>query len=567
MMDVRKSRCFSNYGPPQSENPFSRTLNILSNDIRNAKSKLFNDGVDIPHQFPSHCDVIVIGGGVVGSSIAYWLKEKAGQGLSVVVVEKDPSRCSFVCSSADGCAWSRRAWAFWPRARRGTLVLGLLRARRLEHGRGRCDECYCIRTGVCMGYLVETCLYLSVHVISPQQLTFPSNQFPCDLVSLCYREASTVLSCGGLRQQFSVPENIQMSLYGAEFLRNIDKHLSVEGCDPPDVQFNPSGYLFLASEKGAAQLEDNAKIQRELGAKVELLTSKKLKKKFPWLNTEDIALGCHGLENEGWFDPWLLLHALKRKSIATGAEYVMGEAIAFEFKRQEDILAEGVEEGTYEGLDRLLVRTDDGEVRPIKFAIAVIAAGADSGNIARMARIGVGSNLLSVPLPVERRKRFVYVFHCENGPGINSPFLCDMSGMYFRREGLGGNYIAGLSPPPQLEPSTDNLDVDYQYFNDYIWPLLAHRVPSFEAVKVKSAWAGYYDYNTFDDNGIVGPHPYYNNLYIAAGFSGHGLQQAPAVGRSIAEMIVDGGFQTINIARLGYDRLMLLEPLEESNIV
>ncbi|CAG2062401.1 unnamed protein product [Timema podura] len=382
-----------------------------------------------------------------------------------------------------------------------------------------------------------------------------------------YREASTVLSCGGLRQQFSVPENIQMSLYGAEFLRNIDKHLSVEGCDPPDVQFNPSGYLFLASEKGAAQLEDNAKIQRELGAKMELLTSKKLKKKFPWLNTEDIALGCHGLENEGWFDPWLLLHALKRKSIATGAEYVTGEAIGFEFKRQEDILAEGVEEGTYEGLDRLLVRTDDGEVRPIKFAIAVIAAGADSGNIARMARIGVGSNLLSVPLPVERRKRFVYVFHCENGPGINSPFLCDMSGMYFRREGLGGNYITGLSPPPQLEPSTDNLDVDYQYFNDYIWPLLAHRVPSFEAVKVKSAWAGYYDYNTFDDNGIVGPHPYYNNLYIAAGFSGHGLQQAPAVGRSIAEMIVDGGFQTINIARLGYDRLMLLEPLEESNII
>lgn len=440
------------------EDPIKRTGRILKNDMKRV-GHWFQDKADffrsisppqkktygmpiekIDHfiqnredvtMFQTHCDVLVIGGGGIGSSIAYWLKKRAGEGLNVVVVEKDPT----------------------------------------------------------------------------------------------YKEASTPLSVGGLRQQFSLVENIQMSLYGADFLRNIEEHLG-EGVD---VNFNPYGYLMLATEQGADTMKRNSRLQNELGARNELLTAKRLKEKFPWLNTDGIELGCHGLEKEGWFDPWSLLYNLKKKSIHDGAHYVNGEVIGFEFLAQPNMVVEGVDPGTYEGVDRALVKMPDGTIEPIKFGICVIAAGAQSGKVAKLARIGNGEGVLSIPLPIEPRKRYVYAFECDEktpnvGSTLNTPLVIDPTNVYFRREGLSGCYIGGRSPESvEKEPSIENLDVDYEYFDTDVWPHLAHRVPKFEAIKVKSAWAGYYEFNTYDENGIVGPHPYYHNLYIASGFSGHGI--------------------------------------------
>lgn len=164
-----------------------------------------------------------------------------------------------------------------------------------------------------------------------------------------------------------------------------------------------------------------------------------------------------------------------------------------------------------------------GEIKPIKFAVCVIAAGCESGSVAQLARIGKGPGMLTVPLPVEKRKRYVFRWDCEgDGPGLNTPMTIDYTGTYFRRDGLGGAYIGGLSPEPAEEPSTDNLDVDHQFFDDKVWPNLAKRVPAFNALKVRGAWGGYYDFNYYDENGIIGVHPYYFNLYMATGFSGHG---------------------------------------------
>jgi len=493
---VYKYECFStskdsypSYEPPKPEHPFKRTFRVLGNDMKTAKNKVqsfiakvqgireaANQAAKSPYRdgiFPEHNDIVIIGGGAIGSSIAYWLKQRAPNALTITVIEKDPS----------------------------------------------------------------------------------------------YAEASTALSVGGIRQQFSLEENIRMSLFGAEFLRNIKQHLSVEGHDPPDVQFTPYGYLLLATEKGAQQLEENACLQRKLGAKNELLTAEKLKQKFPWLNTDGIALGCHGLENEGWFDPWSLLYALKRKAISLGVEYVDGEAVGFEFKKMPDMLMDGIEPGSYETVEKVLVKTANGEIRSVKFGIVIIAAGPFSAKVARMARIGTGDGMLSIPLPVEPRKRYVFCINCKNGPGLNTPLTIDHSGMYFRREGLTGSYICGRSPTPEEEPSIENLDVDYDFFDKNVWPALATRVPAFESVKVTNAWSGYYEYNTYDQNGIVGPHPYYMNMYIATGFSGHGIQHAPAVGRSVMEMILDGRFVTINLARMSFDRLITDTPLIEENIV
>lgn len=188
-----------------------------------------------------------------------------------------------------------------------------------------------------------------------------------------------------------------------------------------------------------------------------------------------------------------------------------------------------------------------------------------------MAKVGKGSGVLSVPLPIEPRKRFVYVFKCNEGSGeaqLNTPLTIDPNGVYFRREGLSGCYLGGRSPEcVEKEPSIDNLDVDYQYFDTDVWPHLAHRVPKFEGVKVQSAWAGFYEYNRFDENGIIGTHPAYHNLYFAAGFSGHGIQQAPAVGRAVSEMIIDGGFMEIDLTRLSFDRIIVDQPMYENNIV
>ncbi|XP_058452207.1 FAD-dependent oxidoreductase domain-containing protein 1 [Malaya genurostris] len=463
------------------ENPIKKTLKILGSDMRSVKNFIFPKSTKTSsddylekyrrEDFQSHCDVLVIGGGGVGSSIAYWLKKRARDGLNVVVVEKDPT----------------------------------------------------------------------------------------------YQKASTCLSVGGLRQQFSIVENIQMSLYGADFLRDVKELLG----DDVHVNFTPHGYLMLASEQGAEQLQENSKLQNALGAKNEILSSTKLKERFPWMNTDGIALGCHGLEKEGWFDPWALLSGFKKRAIEYGAHYVQGEVVGFEFLTKHDILTDNVDFGQYQGIDRAYIRMKNDEIRDIKFSLVVIAAGAQSGNVGRLARIGTGKNILSVPLPVEPRKRYVYVFRCQNdnGPGINTPLTIDPTGTYFRRDGLGGNYLGGKSPSPEEEPRSDNLEVDHSYFDSHVWPNLARLVPNFEAIKVQNAWAGYYEYNTFDENGIVGPHPYYNNLYIATGFSGHGIQQTPAVGRAISEMIIDGEFRSIDLTRFGFDRILVDQPLYEANIV
>lgn len=225
--------------------------------------------------------------------------------------------------------------------------------------------------------------------------------------------------------------------------------------------------------------------------------------------------------------------------------------------------------GEYEGLEKARIQMKDGEVKQVKFAIAIIAAGAQSGNVAKMARIGSGKGMLSVPLPIEARKQNLYVFQCKNDgePGINTPLTIGPQGTFFRRDGLGGNYLSGNNFLSVEEPAAYDLKANYSHFHSSVWPDLARLVPAFASVEVKDAWAGCYEYNTFDENGIVGPHPHYNNLYIATGFSGHGIQQAPAVGRAISEMIIDGELRTIDLTRFGFDRILVDQPLYESDIV
>ena len=145
------------------------------------------------------------------------------------------------------------------------------------------------------------------------------------------------------------------------------------------------------------------------------------------------------------------------------------------------------------------------------------------------------------------------------------PLVVDPSGVYFRPEGSG--YLCGVAPPEDRDPPSDDFEVDHALFDDIIWPALAARVPGFEALRVRSAWAGHYDVNTLDHNAIIGAHPQLDNLLFANGFSGHGLQHAPGVGRALAELVLHGGWRTLDLSRLGWARVLANEPLREANVV
>lgn len=351
-----------------------------------------------------------------------------------------------------------------------------------------------------------------------------------------YESAATPRSAGGIRQQFSTPENIAMSSFGAAFVKQAGAALEVDG-DRPALPFTEWGYLFLASAAGLDVLKANYATQRPLGAEVLLLTPDELKARFAWLNVADLAGGSLGLANEGWTDPYGLLQAFRRKARSLGAVYLADEVVGLKLAGARVAAAELAKGGT------------------IACGALVDSAGYRARDIAAMA---------GIDLPVRPRKRLVFVFDCREPIG-RAPLLIDPTGVWCRPE--GASYIGGVSPPEDRDPDCLDFEIDYTMFEDVVWPTLAHRVPAFESIKLVRAWAGHYDYNTLDQNAILGAHPDIANFYIACGFSGHGLQQSPAVGRAIAELIAHGAYRSIDLTRFGFERIRKGQPIVELNVV
>jgi len=353
-----------------------------------------------------------------------------------------------------------------------------------------------------------------------------------------YGEAATARSAGGIRQQFSTPENIRMSQFGAAFVKNVAEHLSLPG-ERAQLPFVEQGYLFLATPAGLPVLQRNHTTQIGLGADIVLLDAAGLRQQFPWLNTEDLAGGTFGRSNEGWTDPYSLLQAFRRKAIAQGAVYLQDEVVGLRRDRDRIASVELAKGGT------------------VAIGSLVNSAGINAARVAGWA---------GFELPVRPRKRFVYVFDCRDSAAIQKgPLLIDPNGVYFRPE--GASFICGVSPPEDQDPDCTDLEVEYGLFEDTVWPTLAQRVPAFEAIKLVRAWAGHYDYNTLDQNLIIGRGPGLANFYMANGLSGHGLQQSPAIGRALSELILGGAYKSIDLTRFGYDRVAKNQPLAELNVV
>lgn len=422
-----------------------------------------------------------------------------------------------------------------------------------------------------------------------------------------YKHASAMLSAGGIRQQFSVRENILMSKYGIEFLKDPYKLFvpTENNFEPPDYQFRENGYLFVSSTKeGLDTLNETNRTQRDAGVTwTHMLDPSLMAAKFPWLHVDDLTGGSFGTKNEGYFDPWSLLSALKTKAISQGVTYVEGSV--------NDAVM-GQPSGASPSctpIKSVVVKSAQGNVEEFTAPVFVNACGPWAGKVVDIFASRSGTSISRVP--VKPRKRSVFLFHRKptdgNEPAFQtstdegsnhpspsiSPLVIDPSGVWFRSEGTDNNFICGMSPleegspfanpengnyidengnniithDPDCESEDDLLKPDHAVFDEFIWPTLFHRVPAFGDLKPKSAWAGFYEYNTFDQNAIIGQHPDIPNLMLCNGFSGHGLQQSPAAGRAIAELIADKRFQTIDLSRFSFDRILSNKPIYEVGIV
>jgi glycine/D-amino acid oxidase-like deaminating enzyme len=344
-----------------------------------------------------------------------------------------------------------------------------------------------------------------------------------------YAQAATSLSFSCIRQQFSTELNIRISQFGAAFVQSLREEM---GDDPrvPELKIQNFGYLYLADgEDFANVLRANQAVQAAAGAGTRLLDPADLQSEFPFLAVDDLVLASLNTKDEGYFDGFTVFDWFLRKAREAGVDYVNDRVIGLNLSR---------------GGDRVQsVRLASG--RSVGCGTVVNAAGTRGAQVAEMAGIS---------LPIEPRKRFNWMIRAAHPLDRPLPLVIDPSGAFVREVG-GGTYMAGGHADHDPAVDFDDFAMDYGLWEEKIWPAIATRIPAFEAVKVVNEWAGQYDYNTLDQNAVTGPHPEIRNFLFLNGFSGHGLQQAPAMGRGTAEWILHGGYRTLDLSEFHYERV------------
>ena len=352
-----------------------------------------------------------------------------------------------------------------------------------------------------------------------------------------FAHSATALSVASIRQQFTTAVNVEISRFGIDFIRNIAAHLGQAG-GISTLGLKENGYLFVTGNPEAAVLmHEVAHMQRGLGAATEVLSPDQIKEKFPWMQVDDLVAGSFGPRDEGWFDNMGLLGGFRAAAKAQGAQFVHDRVTGVKIENAR-VVAVVLEKA---GL--------------VPCGAAVNAAGTRGASVMQM---------VGLDLPVEPRKRTVFVIDAPNARHADAPLLVDM-GFYLRPE--QNHWITATVPASDGPCAPDDFEPDLNLFEDVIWEQLYARAPGFDAVKVIRHWVGHYDYNRLDQNAILGPHPAVPNLYVMNGFSGHGLQQSPAVGRGVAEHILTGGWQSIDLSDLSVDRVVSGTPFLERAVV
>ncbi|MEM9268254.1 MAG: FAD-binding oxidoreductase [Pseudomonadota bacterium] len=354
-----------------------------------------------------------------------------------------------------------------------------------------------------------------------------------------YQFASTTHTNSCMRQQFSTALNVQISQFAAEFVKGLRAQM---GDNPlvPELTIQSFGYMYLAaSPEAAIVLRENAKVQHAVGTETQLMSPAEIKLAYPFYNVDDIELGSINLRDEGYWDGNTVFEWFRRDARAGGVTFLEDE----------------VDSLTRKGAKITDVALASGA--SIACGAVVNAAGPRASQVAQLA---------GFEIPVEPRKRYSWVFKAAKPLDRELPLTIDPSGVHVR-ENNGGTYQAGGHADVDPAVAYDDFEMDHGLWEDKIWPILATRIPQFEEIKLTHSWAGHYAYNTLDQNAILGPHPECPNFHFINGFSGHGLQQSPAMGRGLAEMLAFGAYRSLDLCPFSVERVLTGTPLVERAVI
>lgn len=355
-----------------------------------------------------------------------------------------------------------------------------------------------------------------------------------------YEFASTSHTNSCIRQQFSAEINIKISQFGAEFIKNFREYM---GNDPrvPEIVLQSYGYMYLAdTEEFAQTLRTVQEIQSRCGAGTRHLSRDEIAKDYPFYNLDGIIGANHNPVDEGYFDGNTIFDWWKRSAKENGVEYCTNEVVDLE-------LNDG---GTC--VEAAILATGD----KITCGKLINTSGPRAVLTSRMA---------GIEIPVEPRKRYTFIFDAEKPLDQDLPLTIDPTGVHMRTDGV--YYLCGC--PPDDDPAVDYTDfvADHSIWEEKVWPAIANRIPQFEAIKLVNSWVGHYAYNVLDQNAIVGPHDKVENFIFVNGFSGHGLQQSPAIGRGVSELITYGEYRTLDLSPFGYERIAKGEAFMERAVI
>lgn len=355
-----------------------------------------------------------------------------------------------------------------------------------------------------------------------------------------YEFTSTAHTNSCMRQQFSKEINVRISQFAAEFVRNFQHYM---GDDPrvPPLAFQSYGYMYLAdNETFANTLRESQKVQAQCGAGTKIMSAADIKRDYPFYRVDDIVAGSHNLVDEGYFDGNTLFDWWKRSAREKGVEYLTNQVVGMN------------RNAAGSNVDSVTLSTGES----ISCGTVVNASGPRALLTSRMA---------GIELPVEPRKRYTFIFDAEQPLDRDLPLTIDPSGLHVRTDGT--YYLAGC--PPDVDPAVDYDDFvqDHSIWEEKVWPTIANRIPQFEAIKLINSWAGHYAFNTFDQNAILGPHTEVKNFVFVNGFSGHGFQQSPAMGRGTAEYITYGEYRSLDLRPFNYSRIPENKPFVEKAVI
>lgn len=356
-----------------------------------------------------------------------------------------------------------------------------------------------------------------------------------------YENSSTMHTNSCMRQQFSSALNVRISQFAADFVKNLPRYMGND-TRVPDLTIRNFGYMYLADTAAAADvLRESHATQIAAGAATQLMTAEEIKAAYPFYNTDDILLGSINRVDEGLWDATAVFDWWRRSARERGVEYIRNTVVAMRKNAAQTRVQS--------------VTLASGEV--VACGQVLNASGPRAILTARMAGLTV---------PVEPRKRFSWVFSAETPLDRDLPLTIDPSGVHVRENG-GGTYQCGGHAAIDPAVDYDDFQMDHSLWESHVWPVLANRIPQFEAIKVQSEWAGHYAYNTFDHNAIMGPHTMVENFFFLNGFSGHGLQQSPAMGRGTAEIMVHGAYRTLDLSPFNFARIAENRPVIEKAII